>query len=265
MSPRTHRRCAAVAAAAVLAAGPAAADWLVYLGGGVQETDGGWWERDGDVLFRAPGGMLLSVPAEDVDLPASAIVSWQASGRRRPPARPPLPPEGASTAPSAEGCVTADLVALRGSETLEVSRDGATEIVHVACLDMPEVGHRFPHLGFFGRAALSAVELEVRPGETVCLTEHDPVLRDGEGHRVLHVALADGRDYGAEAIAGGLGMLRSGPCDRAAAYRQLEERALADLRGLWGAISAEAALAVLSDSLARAAGPPAHRPRGRGG
>lgn len=250
---------------AALAAAPVAADWLVYLGGGVQETSGGWEERDGEVLFHAPSGMLLSIPAEDVDLPASAVISWQMRGRGRPPARPPLPPEpGPGTAPGRE-CVPARLVSLLGAETLEVARSGEREIVHVACLDAPEVGHKFPQLGFFGRAALSAIELEVRAGDAVCLAEHEPPLRDGEGHRVLHVALGDGRDYAAEVIAGGLGMLRSGPCDRAAYYRDLEDRALAAERGLWGRISAEASFAAVSNSLARAAGPPPRRTRSGGG
>jgi len=266
MSPWTIRRPAMIlCAAATLGVAPATADWLVYLQGGIQETDGGWWEKDGDVLFHAPGGMLLSVPADDVDLPASAVISWQASGRARPPARPPLTADGGTGAPSAAGCAPARLVALRGSETLEVVHEGGAELVHVACLDAPEVGHELPQLGFFGRAALSAIELELRPGQAVCLGEHAPALRDGEGHRVLHVFLAGERDYAAEAIAGGVGMLRSGPCDHASFYRDLEDRALADLRGLWGPVSAEASLAAVSSSVARASGPPPRRPRARGG
>jgi endonuclease YncB( thermonuclease family) len=254
-----------ICAAAILASGSAAADWLVYLGGGLQETDGAWRERDGAVLFNAPSGMLLSVPAEDVDLPASAVISWQASGRRRPPARAPLPPEGDDATPSTDGCLPVRLLGLRGAETLEVAQGAGAETVHVACLDAPEISHELPELGFFGRAALSAIELELRVGEAVCLQEHAPPLRDGEGHRVLYVSLADGRDYAAEVIAGGLGMVRSGPCSRASYYRGLEERALSEERGLWGRVTAEAAFTALSSTLAKAAGPPPRRPRARGG
>ncbi|MEZ5332668.1 MAG: hypothetical protein R2991_11580 [Thermoanaerobaculia bacterium] len=264
MTTRLRQSVAFLSLAAALGGGPAAADWLLYLGGGIQETEGGWEERDGQVVFRAPSGTLLSIPVEDVDLPASAVVSWQMRGRRVAPARPDVPPE-TSPAPPAGECTPVRLVRLLGSETLEVATGQETEIVHVACLDVPEVGHEFPQLGFFGRAALSAIELEVHAGEALCLSEHRPPLRDGEGHRVLFVSLADGRDYGAEVIAGGLGMLRYGPCERAGFYRGLEDRALADPRGLWGAVSAQAALAVVSNSLARAAGPPPRRTRSRGG
>src|SRR5512135_1350420 len=62
----------------------AAAEYLVYLGGGVQRIDGPWQVRDAQVLFHSTNGNLLSVKLEDVDLPASEFLSWQLQdGRRR--------------------------------------------------------------------------------------------------------------------------------------------------------------------------------------
>jgi hypothetical protein len=53
-------------------AAPAAADWIVFLGGGIQEIRGPWELRGRQVLFHTPAGTLLSARAEDVDLPARA-------------------------------------------------------------------------------------------------------------------------------------------------------------------------------------------------
>lgn len=250
---------------AALATGAAASDeWLVYIGAGLEAIEGGWEERRGQVLFRLRGGTLVSVPYADVDLPASAVVTWQLGGRRLPPPRPALPEEAPAEAGEAAPCVAARVVGLRSGETLEVSDGTRREIVHLACLDAPETEHKYPELGWFGRATLSAVELEVPAGSHVCLTEQTPPRRDREGHRIVYVTLADGRDYTAQVIGGGLGLLRPAGCARAARYRRLEDRAIARQRGLWGGMAARAAFRAANLAVSVGGGPPPPR-RSRGG
>ncbi len=114
-----------------------------------------------------------------------------------------------------------------------------------------------PHLAWFGRAAVSWLELEIERGGRVCLTEHTPELRDGDGHRILYVQSQDGRDYTASVILGGMGLLRPGACSRAADYSALEERAIAEGRGLWGARAERAAFAAVGNVGSGSAGPSA--------
>ncbi len=250
-----------------LSVGPVAAadEWLVYIGAGLEAIEGGWEERRGQVMFRLRGGTLVSVPYADVDLPASAIVTWQLSGRRRVPPRAELP----DAPPAPEGalppCVAARVVGLRSGEALEVSDGKRRELVHPACLDAPETQHKYPQLGWFGRATLSAVELAVPPGARVCLTEQSPPKRDSEGHRVVFVTLADGRDYTAEVIGGGLGLLRPASCAKAAHYRRIEDRAIAKQRGLWGTMSTQAAFAAADLAVSVVGGPPPPRRSAGGG
>jgi endonuclease YncB( thermonuclease family) len=207
----------------------------------------------------------VSVPYADVDLPASAIVTWQLGGRRRLPPRPELPEEPPVESTEAPPCVAARLVSLRSGETLEVSDGKRREIVHPACLDAPETQHKYPQLGWFGRATLSAVELAVPPGAHICLTEQSPPKRDGEGHRVVFITLADGRDFTAEVIGGGLGLLRPAACARAAHYRRIEDQAITRQRGLWGAMSTQAAFAAANLAVSVSGGPPPPRRSGGGG
>lgn len=262
-----NRPLGLLSAAALLAvslAGEARAgdEWLVYIGGGLEAVEGGWTERGGQVIFTRRGGTLVSVPFDEVDLPASAFITWQLGGRRQPPPRPPLPTPPEAAVDSAP-CDDARLVRLLGGESLEVAVGERLEIVHLACLDAPETRHQFPELGWFGRAALSAVELELPVGSSLCLRELSPPQRDGEGHRIVHVALADGRDYAAEMIAGGLALLRPGPCNRAADYRRFEDQAIRRQRGLWGPGGQRAAFAAVGLSAAVSAGPaPRRRPGG---
>ena len=168
--------------------------WLVLVDGGVEAIDGGWSEKSGRVAFTRLGGTLTSMRADDVDLATSSFVTWQLDGRRQPPPRAPLEkvtplPEGTEEPP----CVGAVMTRLLGGESLEVKIGDATEIVHVACLDTPESNQRIPALGWFGRAALSAIEIELKQGGlTVCLGEQTPPLRDGAGHRIVSVQLSDG-------------------------------------------------------------------------
>lgn len=256
----------AVALLIALSPGAAHADeWLVYIGAGLEAIEGGWEERRGQVMFRLRGGTLVSVPYADVDLPASAIVTWQLGGRRRPPPRAELPEALPADPAEAPPCRAARVVSLRSGETLEVSDGKRREIVHLACLDAPETQHKYPELGWFGRATLSAVKLAVPAGAHVCLTEQTPPKRDGEGHRVVFVTLADGRDYTAEVIGGGLGLLRPASCSRAAYYRRLEDQAITEQRGLWGAMSNKAAFAAANLAVAVAGGPAPPRRSGGGG
>lgn len=276
---------ASIAAVAVLGMSGAAVadDWLVYLGGGLEAIEGGWEERDGQVLFRKRGGTLVSIGYSEVDLAASAFVTWQLNGRREAPARSPLPGlEGGATSGAESGeasaagsvrvtCAKARVKKVANPETLVVETDAGVETVHVACLDAPDTRHRFAELGWFGRVAQASVEHEVRAGEKVCLAEPETpaaletLLRDDAGHRIVYVTLADGKDYAAQVIGAGLGLLRIGPCERAAAYRELENRAIADERGLWGARAEKPALDVATKTVAIAAAPGAFGAGGAGG
>ena len=264
---RPLRRVLALVSLLALGAGLAATasdEWLVYIGAGLEAIDGGWEERRGQVLFRLRGGTLVSVPFADVDLPASAVVTWQLSGRRVRPPQLPLPDEAPAEPAAEPPCVAARVVSLRSGEILEVSDGKRREIVHPACLDAPETAHKYPQLGWFGRATLSAVELAVPAGAHVCLTEQTPPKRDREGHRVVYITLADGRDYTAEVIAGGLGMVRPTSCARAARYRRIEDKAIASQRGLWGGMAAKAAFSAGSLALSVSSGPPPPRRSGGG-
>lgn len=142
----------------------AAADtWLVLVDGGVEAIDGGWSEKNGRVVFTAAGGTLTSMRADNVDLATSSFITWQLDGRRQPPPRAPLEktaplPEGATPTP----CVEAVMTRLLNGESFEVTVGEAREIVHVACLDTPESNQNIPALGWFGRAALNAIEIDVK-------------------------------------------------------------------------------------------------------
>jgi endonuclease YncB( thermonuclease family) len=238
---------------------------LVYIDGGIEEIEGGWTERGGQVLFTLRGGTLVSVPYEDVDLAASAFITWQLAGRRQQPPRAELPvaPPGEETTPEPQ-CVGARLLGLQSGETLEVMTGETRETIHVACLDAPETQHRYSEIGWFGRATVSAVQLELKAGAEVCLREQAPPQRDELGHRVVYVTLAGGEDYTGEIIGGGLGLLRPASCSRAEAYRRLENRAMAEQRGLWGAMSSTAAFAA-AQQVASAPGGAAPTRRASGG
>jgi endonuclease YncB( thermonuclease family) len=272
MAP-TAARLIALALPAILFAGSAVADdWLVYVGGGLEPVEDGWAERRGQVVFTQRGGTLVSVAYPDVDLAASAFITWQLNGRRQVPPRAVLPREPGAPAtgqPRPEErsatCEPARILGLRGTETLVVAGGETQETVHVACLDAPETGHKFPELGWFGRTTLSAVQLDVRAGQSICLAELDPPQSDNEGHRIVYVTLADGDDYAAKLIGDGLGMLRSGSCSRAADYRHLEDRAIAELRGLWGPMGQPAAMAAIRQADAVGGGPAPPRARATGG
>jgi endonuclease YncB( thermonuclease family) len=263
--PHLHFRAVVlVALVFFMMAGSGVADeWLVYIGGGLEAVEGGWEERDGRVLFTMRGGTLVSVPFQDVDLPTSAFITWQLGGRRKAPPRAAVPqadPEaGADPAPD---CIGARVIAVNSSETLEVAVGEERETIHLACLDAPETQHQFAELAWFGRATLSAVQMAVKPGAEVCLTELTPPVRDKADHRIVWVSLADGRDYTEAVIFDGLGLLRPGLCDRGAHLRRLEDRAIAEQRGLWGPMSQKAAFQAAMSGPAVSAGPaPARRSR----
>lgn len=239
-------------------------EWLVYIGGGIEAIEGGWEERQGRVLFTMRGGTLVSVPFQDVDLPTSAFITWQLGGRRVVPPRANLPADASEsgTDPGSD-CIGARVLSLTSGETLEVEVGGEQETIHLACLDAPETQHQFAELAWFGRATLSAVQMAVKPGAEICLQELTPPVRDKADHRIVHVTLANGNDYSEAVIYDGLGLLRPGPCDRAARLRRLEDRAIAEQRGLWGAMSQKAAFKAAMSGPAVSAGPaPARRSGG---
>jgi endonuclease YncB( thermonuclease family) len=256
-------RVVALIPASLLSTGILMADeWLVYVGGGIQDIEGGWEERGRTVVFTMRGGTLASVPFEDVDLPTSAFITWQLGGRRQPPPRAPLPEiEPQTESQRAPECVEARVKSIRSGETLEVVVDGQSETIHLVCLDAPETTHQFPELAWFGRATVSAIQIAVKPGTKVCLLEQTPERRDREGHRIVDVRLADGRDFAEAVIFDGLGILRPGRCPRARSLRRLEDRAIGEQRGLWGAMSQRAAFqAVMSGPAVDAGASPAQVP-----
>ncbi len=264
----TAARAVRILAALATAAAPAGADWLVYVGGDLQETKGAWATGTREVVFYAPGGVMQSIAAEDVDLPTSAFITWQVGGRRQVPAlapQPPAPAEPGAPAPAEAPCLPVRVVGIPTAETFDLAVDGRPETVHLACLDAPEPQYDLADLAWFGQAAGEAVGGLVRAAKGVCLTEEEPPRRDGQGHRIVFLATADGRDLGAEVIARGLGLVRAGACSRGEGYRTLEKEARGEERGHWGRTSTNAAFAAVTHGLAGSAGAPALPRRARGG
>jgi len=250
----------------VLLAGtpPARADWLVFIGGGVQETKGPFEVRGRMVVFHAPGGGLQSVRVDQIDLPASQFMSWALSESRR---RSEQPLFGGRLAgalwrgepgviPKGAPCATARVERVVSPETLEVTLAGKRETVHAAGLSAPQVQQRFPQLSWFGREATARIGDLVRAGQNVCLIDEQPPVRDPLGHRRVVVGLAEGRDLATEAIGRGLAVPSLTPSPRAARYRALAEEARANERGLWGQDTLEPALAVMGNSGILSAPPP---------
>ena len=91
MTMRSNPRHLLVAAA-LLAAAPLHADWLVTVDGAEIETEGAWKVDGSQVVFTLPGGSLASLPAAEVDLAAS-------EARTNPP--PPEPPAPEPAKPKA--------------------------------------------------------------------------------------------------------------------------------------------------------------------
>jgi len=224
--------------------------------------------RDGLVRFHSPGGTFLSARAEDVDLAASAFLTWQVGDRRKSPDS--LPPAGAEMQPprdraeaGSEGaCRPVRVVSVLSAETLEVEAGGRRATVHLACLDAPETRHRFPELAWFGAEATAQVERLAPPGSSVCLVDESPPLGDRQRHPILYVELADGRDLGEEVIARGLGLVRSGSCVRRDRYLEVERLALVAERGHWGPSGNDASIAIASHAQGFHAAP---SPRARSG
>lgn len=260
---RRLRNVALLAVLSGLAGAPAFGGWLVYVGGGVQETKGPWQVKGRQVVFQAPNGNLQSIRVDAVDLAASAFLSWALEpGRRRSEA----PLLGGARLPTWKGlpgavprgtpCTPARVERVISPETLEVSVGGKRETVHAACLSAPQVQQRFPELSWFGREATSRLSTLLRAGQDVCLVEERPPLRDGLGHRRVLVELAEGRDLTAEAIGRGLGVPSLAPCARGEGYRGLAEQARREERGLWGQDTLDASLAVMANASLLRAGPP---------
>jgi len=240
---------------------PAAADWIVFLGGGIQEIRGPWEVRGSQVRFHSPTGTLLSVRTDEVDLPASAFLSWQVGERRHPPS---VAPRGAASGEET-GCAPARVLRVLGPETLELAIDGRAETIHLDCLDAPDTRHRFPQLAWFGLQTASAVEGLVRADQTVCWSEAKPSPRDAQGHRIVFVRLQDGRDLGAEMVGRGLALAARHACLRGESYRALEGQARIQERGHWGPTGNDVSIAIVAQSAAFQGGPPAARVRSRGG
>lgn len=91
---RQHPRPQLLILAALVAAAPAAADWLVTRDGGRIETRGAWKVADRQVLFTQPNGTLSSIRLDEVDLDQSAMETRRAvEAANAPPAAPAKAPE----------------------------------------------------------------------------------------------------------------------------------------------------------------------------
>lgn len=259
---RNRRRTLVLAlVSAAVAAAPARAEWIVFVGGGIREIQGALDVRGRQVRFHDVSGTLMSVAADDVDVAASAFLSAQVG-------RSPAPASGAAPGPTAGGrpgapCAAVRLVRIATAETYEIEIGGRVETIHLACIDAPETRHRIPDLAFFGHEAAARVEQLLATAPSLCLIEDDPPRRDAADHRVAYLRTGDGRDLGAEIVRRGFAVARAGNCGRVGDYLALEARARAGQLGHWGPSANGAAVAVVASSVAFQGMPPARRGGGR--
>jgi len=258
-----------------MAAAPAAADWLVYRAGGVQEIRGPWEVVGSQVRFHLPGGTYSVVRADEVDLAASAFLSWQvgdrsAIGRKHPPVGAEVGATGTVAGATANAdpgaCAPARVVRVVNGETLRIDAAAGEETVHLACLDAPEPGLPTPELSSFGEQAAGTLSLLARPGFEICLREEAPPRVDRAGHRIVYLELPDGRDLGELVLRRGLGLVRGGECARRDAYLEVERAALAAGVGHWGTSGHDLSIAIVagaSELGGAAALPPRRLARGR--
>jgi endonuclease YncB( thermonuclease family) len=240
-------------------AGPAAANWIVFARGGMQEIKGVIEVRGRQVVFHSPGGTLLSARLEDVDVPSSAFLTWQVSDGRALPAGPParfvVPGQGAPVNSPPPPCHDAVVDSVVNAETLKIKVGGRLEGVHLACVDGPDTRHKFPDLDWYGRVAQAAVEGMAPAGSTVCVSEDTPPRRDVEGHRLVYLRTRSGADLGAAVIARGLGVVRTEPCARLESYRVAERQARLAGEGHWGEAANGPSLAIAINAMALTGGP----------
>jgi len=262
-----------VALLSLAAAAPAAANWIVFARGGMQEIRGVIQVRGKQVVYSAPNGTLLSARLEDVDVPSTAFLTWQVGdGRKLPPsAAPPLAaPKAGQAAAAASPCADVRVDSVANSETLRIDAGKGIEVVHLEGVDGPDLRHKYPDLDWYGRVAIANVEALAPAGSKVCISEEVPPRRDEEGHRLIYVRTRTTSDVGAEIIRRGLAVARSDAFSRRDGYRELERGAQRDGRGHWGPESNEASLAIAINALGLTGGPgPAPyagvRTGGRGG
>ena len=229
----------------------ARADWLVFFAGGVRETRGSWEVRGQQIRFVSPSGTLMSIRADEVDLAASAFLSWQVGDRRAISSA--HPPAGAEFRPAPDAvraaapppCEPAKVVTVDAAETLEIATGGGDEVVHLACVDAPDADHRLPELAYFGQSADQIVQELAAPSSAVCVTEENPPLVDRSGHRIVYLRLRDGSDLGEVLVRAGLALARSGACARRDDYVAAEQLALAQRSGHWGTVTHDLSLAIV--------------------
>jgi endonuclease YncB( thermonuclease family) len=225
----------------------------------MQEIRGVIEVRGKQVLFHSPAGVLLSARLEDVDVPSSAFLTWQVGDGRALPAGPPaklvVPGQSAPPKATAPPCVPAKVDSIVNAETLKIEVGGRLEGVHLACVDGPDLKHKFPDLDWYGRVAHAAVESLAPAGSAICVSEDSPPRRDVEGHRIVYVRTRSGADLGAQVIERGLGVVRTEPCARLETYRIAERKARLAGSGNWGTEANAPSLAIAFNAMALTGGP----------
>jgi micrococcal nuclease len=221
--------------APLLLGGEAAwADWLVYNGGTVVETEGNWTQKGRSVVFTAPGGTLQMVRTEELDLPASRFLASQKRGSWRAAGQLPAGVSFATTAPAAP-CSSARVIEAVDGDTLKVEIGGKDAVVRLACVDAAELRHGEAPVQYFGSQA-KTFTAAATAGKSICLAQDAKQgAKDRYGRLIAYATLPDGKDLGAALIASGLAVVwRSGSCIRLPGYDKLETEASRYGLGLWG-------------------------------
>jgi endonuclease YncB( thermonuclease family) len=250
------RSIGATALLTILAAAPAAADWLVFAGGAVTEIRGGWEVRGRQVVFHAPSGELQSIAVSELDLAASAFLTSEVSRIR------PAPAPGARAASPAERstepvCRSGRAIGTVDAERIVVAGEGGNEIVRLACTDAPRTNALLEPVVHYAARARDGLGKFLLVKPSVCL-EPSGALAGADENRVAYVRLADGRDLGAELIRSGFATAGSSHCERREAYEAIEQSAAAQRAGLWAETSQAAVDAILA-ALPRFHGAGRHR------
>lgn len=114
---------AGAVALAAFGAVPATADWLVFRGGGLQQTQGPWTAKGSLVLFTGSNRTLYSAKADEIDLAASRFLSEHLKPEGREARLPSSPPALTApvSAPLPGACEAATVAQVVDGDTLRLS------------------------------------------------------------------------------------------------------------------------------------------------